>query len=321
MPQSLSQYLDWLDDRTDLVWPRPPAVKPLKATPLTDPLPGLRAVTWNPYGTLLRIDTGRLHLLHPQGLRMQVALQKTIEEFNLWGSMSRKPGQPWEYLLQQYTRLVEDVQLTGGGGVRKGDVPEVDAVAVWDKLIERLERNAYQYDRGQYGERSELALKIAYFFHASLQGVAAGDGAAETLLRLVQGGLRVGLLGEGQGFTTAQLLRALRQQRTIGSVGDVLTPDSGVLSCQAGVRPPSPSLYRAAAERFARVGIQPSQVLHVSARLVEDLAAARQAGFCTALVAADAHCTHVDKTDVRDPEKRPDRLITALPQLLQIVGV
>lgn len=319
MPQSLTEYLDWLDDRTDLVWPKPPPVKPLKATPACAPLPGLRAVTWNPYGTLLRIDTGHLHLIHPQPLRMQIALQKTIEEFRMWGSMSRKPGQPWEYLLQQYTRLVEAARLAGTG--RKGDVPEVDAAAIWDKLLERLERNEYQYDRAQYGDRSELALKAAYFFHASLQGVEASEGAAETLLHLRQGGVVVGLLGEGQAFTVAQLLRALRQQRTIGSVGDVLTPDGGALSSACGVRPPSPSLYEAAVKRFRRIGLTPEQVLHVGTRLCDDLVPARQAGFRTALLVADANCTQVEKADLRDPHKRPDRLLTALPQVLQIVGL
>jgi FMN phosphatase YigB (HAD superfamily) len=319
MPQSLSEYLDWLDDRTDLVWPKPPPVKPLKATPACAHLPGIHAVTWNPYGTLLRIDTGHLQLIHPQPLRMQIALQKTIEEFRMWGSMSRKPGQPWEYLLQQYTRLVEDARLAGTG--RKGDVPEVDAVAIWDKLLERLERNEYQYDRGQYGNRQALALKVAYFFHASLQGVEAAEGAAETLLRLRQAGLCVGLLGEGQAFTVAQLLRALRQQRTIGSVGDVLTPDSGALSSACQVRPPSPSLYEAAVKGLRRAGLSPGQVLHISVRLNDDLVPARRAGFRTALLVADAHCTQVEKADIRDPHKRPDRLLTALPQVLQIVGI
>ena len=28
---------------------------------------------------------------------MQIALQKTIEEFKMWHSMSRKPGQPWDH--------------------------------------------------------------------------------------------------------------------------------------------------------------------------------------------------------------------------------
>lgn len=319
MPQSLSAYIDSLDERTGLVWPQPPAVKPIKATPACQPLPGIKAVTWAVYGTLLRIDTGRLHVVHPQALRMQIALQKTIEEFKFWGSMSRKPGQPWEYMLRQYTEIVEDRRLAATAV--KGDVPEINAVDLWDKLIERLERNEYQWDRGVYGDRGELALKVAYFFHASLQGVAAADGIVDVLSQLQAQGIPQGIISDGQPFTLAQTLRAFGKQRKLGSVSEVLTPKLVILSSQVGVRQPSASLYRAAAEACACVGLQPAQVLHVSHRLEDDLAPAKRAGFRTALVVADANCTQVDKAALRDPEQRPDRLVTDLGQVRQIVGV
>ena len=97
MPQSLSEFAEWLDGQ-DHSWPVPPPVQPVKATPFTKPLDGIAAVTWSVYGTLLRISDGCLHLDHPVQLRMQVAMEKTIKTFNMWQSMSRKAGAPWEYL-------------------------------------------------------------------------------------------------------------------------------------------------------------------------------------------------------------------------------
>ena len=44
-------------------------------------------------------------------LRMQVALEKTIQEFNMWHSMGRKPGAPWEYMLQQYTQVLSEQEM------------------------------------------------------------------------------------------------------------------------------------------------------------------------------------------------------------------
>jgi FMN phosphatase YigB (HAD superfamily) len=319
MAKSLAEYIDWLDERPGLVWPQPPAVKPLKATPFLKPLPGIRALTWELYGTLLRIDTGRLHLLHPQPLRMQIALQKTIEEFNFWNSMSRKPGQPWEYLLRQYTEVVENLQLTTKAD--KGDVPHIDAAQVWEKLIERLTRNEYEWDRGLYGDLDELAHKVAYFFHSSLQGVAAADGVVDLQQRLLHAGIRQGLLADAHSFSVAQTVRAFRRLGSIAAIGDVVSPGCQFLSCTVHARKPSPSLYRHAVEQFGRMGIGPSEVLHVTHRLEDDLVAAKQAGLRTALVVADANCTQVDKDAVRDPASRPDRLLTNLAQLPEVLGI
>jgi len=101
MPQTLSEYAEWLEQRSDLIWPKPPPLEKPKAKPYTLPLEGIKAVTWNVYGTLLHLSAGRLLHIHAQELAMQVALEKTIEEFHMWPAMSRKPGQPWEIMLVQ----------------------------------------------------------------------------------------------------------------------------------------------------------------------------------------------------------------------------
>ncbi|MEZ6056363.1 MAG: HAD family hydrolase [Planctomycetaceae bacterium] len=315
----LSEYIESLDQRRELIWPEPPAPKPIKAKPYLKPISGIRAVVWSLYGTLLRIDTGRLHHLHPQKLRLQIALEKTIQEFNLWQSMDRKPGQPWESLLPTYQKLVEDAQLRGTK--RKGDVPEVDSAAVWLKIIERLEKNEYQFDRGKYGDSAGLAEKMAYFFHASMQGVAAVEGAVSLLRRLMQSGIRQGLIDDGQSFSIPQMLRAFQQQDRLDSPGDVISLDCVVLSHQIHLRKPSPSLFEKGVELLARHQIEPPQVLYVTHRLTDDLAVARSLGFRTALVVADAQCTQVESADVNQPENRPDRLITELNQVAHILGV
>ena len=319
MAKSLSEYLDWLCGRSELIWPRPPAPKPLKATPFLKPLPGIRAVVWSVYGTLLRIDGGRLYHVHPQQLRMQIALEKTIEEFRMWQSMSRKPGAPWEYMLQQYTRAVEEELLKPTR--KKGDQREVDSCRVWGKLIERLQHNEYQYDRAFYGSTEDLAQKIAYFFHASLQGVAASDGIVDTLRRLSSAGLRQGVLDDGQSFTPAQLLLALQQQAPFHSLAEAFTAGAMTLSADQQVKKPSQTLFGAGFAPLLKLGIQPQEILYVSHRLDDDLAVARKLGVRTALYAGDAVVCQVQPASVRDPALKPDRLLTNLNQIGEILGV
>src|SRR5438270_4069182 len=97
MALTLEQYANYLDTR-DLPWPAPPDVERTKARPHLVPLRGVRAVTWGVYGTLLAVTGGELYFEHPKQFIMDMALDKTIQEFKMWASMTRVPGQPVEYL-------------------------------------------------------------------------------------------------------------------------------------------------------------------------------------------------------------------------------
>jgi FMN phosphatase YigB (HAD superfamily) len=319
MPRTLQEYADWLEERDDLLWPRPPKPEPANAAPYLKPLTGIRAVTWNIYGTLLRISDGELLLQVPQMLRMQIALEKTIEEFKMWGSMYRKPGAPWEAMHQQYARFVEERRLAGTR--QKGDVPEVNLAEIWRKLVAQLEQKEYEYDRAFYGDADELSVKIAYFFHASLQGVEAAPNALSALTSVSNAGLTQALLADAQPFTLVQTLRALRTQGTPESPGSLFAADCSVLSSQAGIRKPSDSLYQTCLERFAAHGIEPGEVLHVSNNLRDDLAPAKQAGMRAALYAGDKLSLKATKADVLDPSLKPDRLLTDLGQIRDILNL
>src|SRR5262245_41802271 len=115
MPMTLEQYADFLDTR-DLVWPSPPAAKAANAKPHLSPRPMVRAVTWTLYGTLLNIYHGQLLFEHPDKFVMEIALDKTVQEFKMWGSMSRKPGQPAEYMGEIYRRVLEDLRMAPSKG-------------------------------------------------------------------------------------------------------------------------------------------------------------------------------------------------------------
>src|SRR5262245_55543178 len=107
MPLTLEQYASYLDTR-DLPWPQAPEPKPARARSYVVPIPGLRLVLWNVYGTLLVISEGELKFELADDFIMNVALDKTIQEFKMWGSMSRKPGQPAEYMKELYVRALNE---------------------------------------------------------------------------------------------------------------------------------------------------------------------------------------------------------------------
>ncbi len=315
MPLTLEQYATWLDGR-DLPWPAPPKPDPVKAKPHLDYQPGVRAVLWNVYGTLLAIPFGELLFEHPQPFVMSMALEKTIAEFKMWASMSRKPGQPSEYMLHLYKAELDDHRLAPSPGER---YPELQAFKVWEGLIKKLFQKDYQFDAGFYGSLNEFARKVAYFFHASLQGTACYPGAADALKAVADMGLVQGLLGDGQAFTTVQLRRGLDAQGG-PRLESVIPPELQVLSYDVRGKKPSERLFQSALDQLKKRGIGPAEVLHVGSRIDKDLAPAKRLGMKTALFAGDRASLAATPEQLKDPATKPDVLLTDLRQIADVIG-
>jgi FMN phosphatase YigB (HAD superfamily) len=316
MALTLEQYATYLDTR-DLPWPAPPEVDPVRAKPHLVSIPNIRAVLWNVYGTLLAIPGGELLFEHPNKFIMEVALDKTVQEFKMWGSMSRKPGQPAEYLGQMYTKVLAEQRMIPGGGER---YPEIFSEKVWEALIKKLLQKDYRFDAGFFGALNEFSQKVAYFFHASLQGTACYDGAAAALRAVNDAGLHQGLLGDGQCFTKIQLQRGLKKQDEAADLGELCDADLGVLSCDVRGRKPSERLFKQALSALAAQDIAPGEVLHVGSRMQQDLIPARRTGMRTALFTGDRASLQATPEQLKEATTRPDVLLTDLSQIATVIS-
>jgi FMN phosphatase YigB (HAD superfamily) len=317
MALTLEQYATYLDTRRDLAWPTVPKVERLKAKPHLVRLPKVRAVLWNVYGTLLSVSGGDLVFEHPTPFIMNNALDKTIQEFKMWASMSRKPGQPSDYLGQVYRQLLGEQRAVPGGGERH---PEVAADRLWEGILKRLLQKDYKFDAGFFGALNEYSRKVAYFFHASLQATACYRHAAEALRHVAAAGLTQGLLADGQCFTCVQLQRGLAAQDPELKLDEVLDSDLRIFSHEVRGRKPSERLFRQAVTALAEKGIEPSEVLHVGSRIGADLVPARRLGMGTALFARDRASLQATPDQLREPNTRPDVLLTKPSQIAEVVG-
>jgi FMN phosphatase YigB (HAD superfamily) len=315
MPLNLEQYAAYLDTR-GLTWPAPPTAERPKARPHLKTLPEVRVVAWNIYGTLLAISQGDLLFEHPQPFVMDLALEKTVQEFKMWGSMTRKPGQPAEYMRQLYGKGLTEQRMAPSPGVK---YPEIVAERIWEGIIKKLLQKEYQFDAGFFGSLNEYSRKVAYFFHASLQGTACYSGAAAALKTIRDKRLRQGWLAEGQCFTPVQLQRGLAQQNNTLILDGLFDPGLRVLSCDLGARKPSERPYRRFLEILQKDGISPEQVLHIGSRMELDVIPARKLGMRTGLFAGDKGSLVASAEQVKDPDTRPDVLLTELEQISQIV--
>ncbi len=311
MPLSLEQYIDGLDGRTDLPWPAAPKVEGVKARPSVSPFK-VKAVLWTVYGTLVAVPNGELLFEHPMDFVTDAAFEKVIKEFKMWNSMSRKPGAPSAYMKELFNQAVSRLRLTGGGEVR--------AELVWDDIVKKLMQKEYQFDATTYGSLDEYVKKVAYFYHASIQGAGAYAGAADTLAGFDRQRVVQGLLADGQCFTPGQLRRCLRKQDADFDLDETLPPAMRFLSAERKARKPADALFRAASEALGGKGIRPAEVLHVGSSLPRDVAPAKKCGFRTALFAGDKASLAASGDQLKDPATRPDLLVTELPQLLDVLG-
>jgi FMN phosphatase YigB (HAD superfamily) len=316
MPLTLEQYAHYLDKR-GLSWPAPPALAPAKARPHVAPMPQIRLVTWNIYGTLLSISTGGLVFEHPQRFVMDVALDKTVQEFKMWTSMYRKPGQPAEYLREVYSRVLDEHRMAPSPGEKH---PEILSERVWEAIVKKLFQKEYQFDTGFYGSLNEYSRKVAYFFHASLQGTACYPGTAAALEQLQALGIQQGFIADAQCFTLVQLQRGLAGQGGKISLEALVEPTLRALSCEVGARKPSERLFKHILSAAAQKGVTGPQILHVGSRIVQDIVPARKLGLRTALFAGDRESLQATADQLKDPATRPDVLITELEQIPEIVA-
>jgi FMN phosphatase YigB (HAD superfamily) len=316
MPLTLEQYADSYLPGRGLPWPAAPAIEPPKAKPYLAQLP-VRAVLWTAYGTLLAIPGGELLFEHPEDFVTDAALDKTIKEFKMWHSMSRKPGAPSAYLKELYTKALTTLRLTGSGGEK---YPEVQSERVWEDIVKKLLQKQYQIDVSLYGVLGEFTKKVAYFYHASIQGVGPYPGAADAVRELAGRGVVNGLLADGQVFTPAQVHKCLREQDPSFDVSMTFPVGLRVISAERKARKPSDTLFRVAAEALAARGLKPGDALHVGSNLARDIYPARRHGFRTALYAGDKASLVATPEQLKDPQYRPDVLVTELPQLLDVVG-
>ncbi len=253
---------------------------------------------------------------HPQKFVMDVALDKTIQEFRMWKAMTRKPGPPADQLRLMYQNVLSEASFLPTSAER---YPEVSVEKLWESIIKKLAQNEYTFNAASYGSLDDYSWKVAYFFHASLQGTACYPGAADAV-RCVQKRLgKQGLFTNGQCFTPLQLARGLRAQGATESLDELFSPSLCVLSHEVKAMKPSERMYRELLSRLSNQGLAPAEVLHIGSSMAADVIPARRYGLKVALFAGDKASLEGTPDQLKQPSTRPDVLLTSPEQIAEVI--
>jgi putative hydrolase of the HAD superfamily len=270
----------------------PPELEAL-APPGVPPLRDIRAAIFDIYGTLLVSAAGDIgSTTDPLGTALPERLETLASEYGCSGVELR----------DQFRAAVLERHEA-----RRGETayPELRVEELWGDFLAR--RGEPRGGGWELALRYELAVNPAYPMPA----------AAQTLALLRDRGLILGLISNAQFFTP------LLFEAFFGAPPAELGFDRGLLtySFELGEAKPSPRLFAPAARRLEALGLKPENALYVGNDMLNDIAAASQAGFKTTLFAGDRRSLRLRTGDPRIREILPDRVARSLEDLPGLIAL
>ncbi len=279
--------------------------EPTGQKPVLKKLPGIKAVLFDVYGTLMQSGVGDISLAEEKAGEGREKLIREAISAAGFTLLDRKT--PIAELFHDTIRAEQDIRREQGV-----DFPEVDILGVWEDLIGQLE--AYELIRGRATKAS--LRNVAVHYEARVNAAAPMPGVTETLEGILDKSLPLGIVSNAQFFTPLLFEAFLEGAPMDVGFEDMLC----IWSYEHTVAKPSTKLFELAAERLqAYGGIEPEQVLYIGNDMRNDVMPAAKLGFKTALFAGDARSLRLRKDDADCKEVEPDLVITELEQLLECV--
>jgi len=314
---SLDEYALYLE-RSHWQAPLRPSLSRARVPQHTPALPGIKAVIWDAYGTLLycRHD-GESRRFLEEGPAIITAFDRTVAFFRMWPAMSKSRMSPGAYLAHQFRDLAGELLVEKN--VRGRRHPEIKLEQVWERLLRRLGKGGYAFDADIVGPIPAFAQKAALFCDESLERTALFPGALEALATLAERGVRQGIAGDGQVYTNAQLVKALVRDGGPRTLSAFFDPLLFSYSYEVSTHRPDPALYRALIPRLAERGIQPGETLVVGNDMVNDVVVPASLGFRTALFAGDAETVRLHADDPAAHRARPNAILIDIRQVCDVV--
>lgn len=258
--------------------------RPTDAKPSIEPLPGIRAVLFDVYGTLVISASGDIGLAGERDGDDSFAAA-------LHAAGIQAPEGVGAQELEQAIRAFHAERKAAGL-----EFPEVDILDLWRKVIP-----------GQ-GDLSALAVE----YECRVNPVWPMPGLAEVLDDLRSRDLVLGIVSNAQFYTPLMMEGFLGASLSdLGFDAECCGWSYRLLEAK-----PSTRIYQAALEGLRGIhGISPGEVLYVGNDVRNDIWPASLTGCRTALFAGDARSLRLREDDPRCAGVVPDRVVTDLRQI------
>ena len=281
---------------------RPLAPEPTSVTLSLKPLPGIRAVLFDVYGTMLVSASGDIGAA--RGSKREDHLRDALDSAG-FSRVDAGAGSRGIRLLDQFIGDSHEVRRREGI-----EHPEVDIREIWRRVIEELLDTKLVEDT--ISEESVGALATEY--ECRVNPVWPMPHLRETVDALAASGRKLGVVSNAQ-FYTPLTLGAFSQT---GSKDGRFDDDLCAWSYKLLEAKPSGRLVQSVLQTLKdRDGINPPEVLCVGNDMLNDVLPAARLGCKTALFAGDARSYRPRETEMRGLGVKPDLVVTNLPQIPQ----
>ncbi|MGH7199295.1 MAG: HAD family hydrolase [Planctomycetaceae bacterium] len=269
--------------------------------PRLRPLPGIRAVLFDVYGTLVISPAGEIGTATPEA--RGGAFRESLAAVGLRCHDGRAG-------VERYVATIESFHAEQR---RQGtDHPEVDILEVWSQTLRSLRDDGLceEQSRGVSPRTAHLE-RLTVQYESRTNPVWPMPGCRRCLAFAVETGRLVGLVSNAQFFTPL-LFPALFGQ-DLDQLG--VDPQLRFFSFESLQAKPGTFLFERAREAVSARGIEPERAIYVGNDLLNDVATAAAVGFRTALFAGDARSLRLREDDERVAGVVPDLVLTDLRQL------
>jgi putative hydrolase of the HAD superfamily len=141
----------------------------------------------------------------------------------------------------------------------------------------------------------------------------------ETLQSIHKKGLPLGIVSNAQYFTP-MILKHFFEVDTFSDPLPLFHERLQVYSFETGRAKPDVFLYELMAKNLIELGLKPDQCLYVGNDMLNDISPASEVGFKTVLYAGDERSLRLRENHPRCIDCKPDRSVTSLSQILNIIG-
>ena len=259
--------------------------------PKLNSLPGIAAVVFDIYGTLIISAAGDI------GIEAGDGGENALSESS---SISAEFGVSRGFLAGLFQNTIKRHQAERClHGVA---FPKVEIRAVWVEMLESL---------GVTVTGPEMVEELALRYECEVNPVWPMPHAAEVIRTIAQSGRSLGIVSNAQFYT-----RPVVEGLFDGTLDDLgFHPELQVFSYEIREGKPSLRLYEILAECAGGLGIAPEQIFYLGNDMTKDVLPARDLGFRTGLFAGDARSLRLGGFSQEEASHTADAVITDLAQL------
>jgi putative hydrolase of the HAD superfamily len=282
---------------------RPLDPVPTAAAEKLVPLHEVKAVLWDIYGTLLISASGDVGTAG--------AMDWDAAILDAWQEVMDQPLDP--AVAQLMSQGIREAMAHEHAARRhEGFVkPEIDIRSCWRQVLDELRLDRHI----AVGFDDDALLAFSLQVESRVNPVWPMPGMEETLAGLRARDLPMGIISNAQ-HTTPELFPALVGHR-LEALG--FREDLCLFSYRIGASKPDPAMFPPILAILEAEGIKPWNVVYIGNDMLNDVYTAQQAGCRAVLFAGDQRSLRWRQDDERCIDRKPDAVITELPQLLEVI--